>query len=182
MFRGWISYEISLAQRFPETTNFRGFARGAFPVNHSSDSFVGIPVGGGSAASTVAQPVASAPAPLEIGGCLDDSSTIRRTDAVSLGTPYEQPASMFLESTTKEYTGQQLSNLLVPREKCSLQQEAFFGWNSVKGWQLMMCGVQQTLISGWYPWYPAVGYGWSMTVLSDFSSFRLSDLCLLISD
>jgi len=50
-----------------------------------------------------------------------------------------------------------------------------------KGWQLMISGVQKALISGWYPWYPAVGFGRNMAVFSDFSSFSLFDHCPRIS-
>jgi len=49
-----------------------------------------------------------------------------------------------------------------------------------KGWQLMISGVQKALISGRYPWYPAVVFGRNMAVFSYFSSFLLSDHCPLI--
>lgn len=53
-----------------------------------------LPVRGGG------MPAPPLPAP---GGCLDESSTSRRTDAVSLGTPYEQPETPSMET---HYTSQ----------------------------------------------------------------------------
>ena len=37
-------------------------------------------------------------------------------------------------------------------------------------------------ISGWYPWYPAVGFGPIMAVFSDFSRFFYFDHCLLLAN
>lgn len=50
--------------------------------------------GGGLPNSAHSNPAPPPPAP---GGCLDESSTSRRTEAVSLGTPYEQPETPSME-------------------------------------------------------------------------------------